>query len=64
MESDSLYMDSYNELKKIERNNTCGSLTIDYRKLDERTAASIRLAIGKVVRERKQEISRMLTKVK
>lgn len=64
MESDSLYMDSYNELKKIERNNTCGSLTIDYRKLDERTAASIRLAIGNVVRERKQEISRMLTKVK
>lgn len=64
MESDSLYMDSYNELTKIERNNTCGSLTIDYRKLDERTAASIRLAIGNVVRERKQEISRMLTKVK
>ena len=64
MESDSLYMDSYNELTKIERNNTCWSVTIDYRKLDERTAASIRLAIGNVVRERKQEISRMLTKVK
>lgn len=60
MESDNVYKQSYDELSKIERNNTCGSLTIDYMKFDDRTASAIRLAIGETVRKRKNEIYKVL----
>lgn len=56
MESNKVYTIAYNELCKLERANTCGSLTIDYTKLDERTSSELRLAMRKVIDKRKKEI--------
>lgn len=64
MESDKVYTITYNELTRLQKANTCGSLTIDYDKLDERTASELRLAMRKVIEKRKKEIYNTISGVR
>lgn len=61
MEGNSVYTQSYKEIEKLIKGNTSGNFTIDYNKLDERTASELRLSITKVLTKRKGEIYRTIS---
>lgn len=56
MESLQVYDKAYKEVEKLMKNNTTEIVTIDYSKLDERTAAEIRLALRGALQKRKNEL--------
>lgn len=63
MEGMNVYDKSYKEVDKLIKSNTTGSITIDYSKLDERTAAELRTVIRNTLQERKRELWSVLSGV-
>jgi hypothetical protein len=64
MEGNSIINDSYKQVEKILKDNSTGRVTIDYSKLDERTAATIRLTLNKVLLQRKGELWQVMSGAK
>lgn len=56
MEGHHVYEDSYKHLDSIQKQNVGGRVTIDYTKLDTKSAEAIRSAINEAVRKRKPEV--------
>lgn len=64
MEGDKIINDSYKAVGKALKDNMTGKITIDYSKLDEVTASKLRLAINRVLQERKGSLWKMVSGVK
>ena len=64
MEGDKVLNDSYKAVGKALKDNMTGKITIDYSKLDEVTASKLRLAINRVLQERKNNLWNILSGVK
>ena len=57
---DKTLLDSYNEIRDLIKNQTIGSITIDYSKLDGETENELRQAISKVLHKRCNELGATL----
>jgi replicative DNA helicase len=56
MESNSIYQESYNELKSIKKSLGSNSLKINFDKLDTETAGAIRSALSNAISTRSSTI--------
>lgn len=56
METNSIYEESYDQIKKLIKANTTSSITIEYDKLDTESAGEIRGAIDRALLRRKREV--------
>lgn len=63
MESKEIYMDSYKTIEKLIKDSTTDNITINYSKLDERTAAELRMVINKTLIKRRGEVCQVLSGV-
>lgn len=59
-ESPRIYEESYKELSKLKSRNATSSITIDYNKLDMKSAAELKKAIDSVLVERKAEVYKVV----
>lgn len=60
MESEKVFMDSYNYLEELCKNNTTDSITIDYNKLDCKSKGELKDLIQRFVIRRKNEIGKVI----
>lgn len=60
MESISTYEESYKQIGDLLKQNTTGTLNIDFSKLDTETAGELRRAIDNVLLRRRKEVGVMV----
>ncbi len=60
MEGDKVYIDSYNNLNKLMKNNTGSKVTINYDDFDNITASEIRKSINEVINIRRKAITQVI----
>ena len=60
MESEKIFLESYNYLEEICKNNTTDNLTIDYNKLDCKSKGELKDLIQRFVIRRKNEIGKVI----
>lgn len=64
MEGDKIINDAYKAVGKALKDNMTGKITIDYSKLDEVTASKLRLAINRVLQERRNSLWNIMSGAK
>lgn len=60
MEGKSIYEESFNVLSKLAKQNTASKITIEFNKLDTKTASELRSAIAQVITSRKAELTKVI----